>query len=442
VRLQPGVAFGAYTVLDEIGRGGMAVVYEAEHRGLQKRVALKVLHTLAEGAAQRFLREGMASARVHHEHIVDVHDTGVHEGTAYLVMERLQGESLAALLRREGPLDAGRVAELLLPVVSALAAAHDAGVVHRDVKPENIYLSRARRETVVPKLLDFGLARLHALDGEAQRLTGSAALVGTVTHLSPEQVLDPEAVSAASDQYALGVVLYECVTGRLPVQAASVFATLNAVLKGRYPKPRALVPALDPRLDALIVRAMAIAPADRYADVRALGAALLPLARDPVRAVWAREFDAPVAAPDAVADGLVVPMRSAPKRAVPLALVALVGGALALGLWGREPPPATTVTSPAPAARQPPQEASAPPPVAAAVAPAPTAAPAPFAALARPDSPAVAPTRPHPIRRAPAAVVRRPVAPTPSSVAAEPAGQGEGAGAGVPWMLRTQYGPR
>lgn len=191
MRLQPGVAFGAYTVLDEIGRGGMAVVYEAEHRGLQKRVALKVLHTLAEGAAQRFLREGMASARVPHEHIVDVHDTGVHDGTAYLVMERLLGESLASLMRREGRLDAGRVAELLLPVVSALAAAHDAGVVHRDVKPENIFLSCSRRETVVPKLLDFGLARLHVLDGDAQRLTGSAALVGTVTHLSPSRCSTP-----------------------------------------------------------------------------------------------------------------------------------------------------------------------------------------------------------------------------------------------------------
>ncbi|MBP6833745.1 MAG: serine/threonine protein kinase [Deltaproteobacteria bacterium] len=381
--LGPGVDFGAYTVLREIGRGGMAVVYEAEHRGLQKRVALKVLHTPVEPSEQRFLREGLAAARIHHEHIVEVHDTGILDGTAYLVMERLQGESLAAFVRREGPLDAARVADLLLPVVSALATAHDVGVVHRDIKPENIHLSRSRRGEVVPKVVDFGLARLNALDGDAQRLTGSAALVGTVTHMAPEQVLDPEAVSAASDQYALGVVMYECVTGQLPVKGPSVFATLSAILKGRFSRPVVHAPGLDPRLDDLIVRSMAREPGARFANLRALGAALLPLASAAAREAWSQEFGAP----STVSSELVAaPGRRANVGAgAALVLVALGGGALWFGLRRSATPRASTAASPASSARLP-----------APAVPASVAAPAPRVAVpgsgpvcaARPAAPA------------------------------------------------------
>jgi serine/threonine-protein kinase len=429
VVLGPGVEFGAYTVLREIGRGGMAVVYEAEHRGLQKRVALKVLHTPVGPAEQRFLREGLAAARIRHEHIVEVFDTGVHDGVAYLVMERLSGESLAALLRREGPLDGERAVDLLLPVVSALAAAHDVDVVHRDIKPENIHLSRSRRDEVVPKVVDFGLARLNTLDGDAQRLTGSAALLGTVTHLSPEQVLDPEAVSAASDQYALGVVMYECVTGRLPAQGASVFVTLNAILKARYAKPRAHAPALDPRLEDIIVRAMAREPRDRFASVRALGVALLPLASPAARSAWSREFgEAPAVTPPA----LSLPRRSPPARAWPVLLVALVAGAGWLGLRDRDAPHTTAVVSPA----RVPAASSAPPAAVLAPPAPPTASP--------PASPAA---RPNPPRRAPTTVARRPTTPTPPVVAppvapvvvAPPSAPPDASVAAAPWMLRTQY---
>lgn len=437
--LGPGVDFGAYTVLREIGRGGMAVVYEAEHRGLQKRVALKVLHTPVGPAEQRFLREGLAAARIHHEHIVEVFDTGVQDGVAYLVMERLQGESLAALLRREGPLDGERVVDLLLPVVSALAAAHDVGVVHRDIKPENIHLARSRRDEVVPKVVDFGLARLNALEGDAQRLTGSAALLGTVTHLSPEQVLDPEAVSAASDQYALGVVMYECVTGRLPAQGASVFVTLNAILKGRYAKPRAHAPALDPRLEDIIVRAMAREPRDRFASVRALGAALLPLASPAARSAWSREFgEAPAATPAPLSR----PRRSPPARAWPMLLVALVAGAAWLGLRPREAPRATATVSPA---RVPMAAATSPAAASpsAALPSTPRAATAPATAPSAPSSAA----RPLPPRRAPPSSARRPAAPAPPDiappmapvVAAQRPAAGDASVSPAPWMLRTEF---
>jgi serine/threonine-protein kinase len=432
VGLGPGVDFGAYTVLREIGRGGMAVVYEAEHKGLRKRVALKVLHTPADPSERRFLREGLAAARIRHEHIVEVHDTGIHEGTAYLVMERLEGESLAALVRREGPLDAGRVADLLLPVVSALAAAHDADVVHRDIKPENIHISRSRRDEAVPKVVDFGLARLTALEDDAQRLTGSAALVGTMTHMSPEQVLDPEAVSAASDQYALGVVMYECVTGRLPVQGASVFATLNAILKGRFARPVVHAPGLDPRLDDLIVRAMAREPVARFADLRALGAALLPLASAAARGAWSQEFGAP---PPASSEPVAAPRPRASVRAgSALVLVALVGGALWFGLRRSAAPRASAGAPPASSARLPapavPASVAAPATrVAVALAPS-AAAPAPV--------PSAPPARPPPARRAPSLQARRPVAPAPP-VAAQPSAPRDASAPAAPWLLRTTY---
>ena len=428
--LGPGVDFGAYVVLREIGRGGMAVVYEAEHRGLQKRVALKVLHTPVEPSEQRFLREGLAAARIHHEHIVEVHDTGILDGTAFLVMERLQGESLAAFIHREGPVDAERVADLLLPVVSALAAAHDVGVVHRDIKPENIHLSRSRRGEVVPKVVDCGLARLNALDGDAQRLTGSAALVGTVTHMSPEQVLDPEAVSAASDQYALGVVMYECVTGRLPVQGPSVFATLSAILKGRFARPAAHAPGLDPRLDDLIARAMAREPGARFASLRALGVALLPLASAAARDAWSREFGAPSAS-TASSEPVAAPGRRANVRAgAALALVALGGGALWFGLHRSDAPRPSAVTSPAsrPAVALAP---SSPPPASAPSASPPSAPP--------PESaPSAPPVRPPPPRLAPPLQVRRP-ATLAQPPAARPSLARDAAVSPAPWLLRTTY---
>ncbi|MBL8605038.1 MAG: serine/threonine protein kinase [Myxococcales bacterium] len=430
--LRVGASFGPYTVGEEIGRGGMAVVYEAEHRGLQKRVALKVLHSPDAPGEARFLREGLASSRVSHEHIVAVHDTGVVEGTAYLVMERLEGESLAALLRREGRLDAGRAVDLLMPVLSALSAAHGAGVLHRDLKPENLYLARSRRDAVVPKVLDFGLARLSALDADAARLTGSAALVGTLTHLAPEQVLDPSAASAASDQYALGVVLYECVTGQLPVQGRSVFATLNAVQRGRFPSPRSLVATLDPALDAIIVRAMARTPAARFDSVGALGAALLPFASAAVRAAWAPEFAPSGDAPER--DAAIT--RRPPRRARWQPAAALLGLCVALTGWvvvrrqrSARATPERVVTAPRPTLTAVVNASAAPaPPV---VAAAPNVAPSP--------APAPGPHASPPRRPGPAATPRRALAPVATGSIREGPNAPTQTAPTVPWMMRTQY---
>ncbi len=438
--LKAAETFGTYAVVREVGRGGMAVVYEAEHTGLRKRVALKVLHAPADEAVRRFLREGAAAARTRHEHIVEVHDAGVHEGTAYLVMELLEGESFAALLKREAPLPAERVADLLLPVVSALAAAHATGVVHRDVKPENLSLARSRRGEVAPKVVDFGIARLTALDGDAQRLTGSSALVGSIGYMSPEQVLNAETIGPPSDQYALGVVMFECVTGRLPLLKPSAFGTLNAILKGRVPRPSSFNPDVDPRLEALILRAMAREPDDRHPDLHALGAALFPLASPAAQAHWACEFGSPAAdeRPPTVVSRGARSLRVRFRALLALALLSLVGAVA----WLRPRAPARRVA---------PVVASAPPrasasvvsdrwvnaPVASAPAAPTRIEPAPQRPLASPPaqparqtgSPAPRGLRARGVRREPASASSpspAPSSPTPESPAA-------------PWLLRTTY---
>lgn len=312
--LIPGEVFGSYQIAREIGRGGMGAVYEAEHIHLRKRVAIKVL--LPERAtdattAQRFIREGEAASRIQHEHVVDVIDVGAQDGIFFLVMELLEGESLADLLERSVRLSCEEMVDIALPLIDALATAHEAGVIHRDIKPENIFLARGRRGRRVPKLVDFGISRIQTPDDpEVARLTSSMVLVGTPCYMAPESARGAKNSDARSDQYALGVVLYECITGVLPFERTSVFEMLSAILTERPTDPGALVPALDVRMEQVIQRAMSREPGDRFADMRAMGAALLPLASAACRAQWAAEFSG-----DAI-DLLVRPSDTTPRVAM------------------------------------------------------------------------------------------------------------------------------
>jgi serine/threonine protein kinase len=161
--LAPGTMLGRYEVRRQIGRGGMGAVYEAVHRDLKKRVALKVLSVALaanEEAKQRFLREGEAASRIRHPHVVDVTDVGTDGALTYLVMEFLEGEDLSRRISR-GALTTQEAADIMLPVLAGVGAAHDEGVIHRDLKPENIFLARARHSSAVqPKVLDFGVSKL------------------------------------------------------------------------------------------------------------------------------------------------------------------------------------------------------------------------------------------------------------------------------------------
>jgi serine/threonine-protein kinase len=309
--LAPGSMLGRYEIRGQLGRGGMGCVYEAVHRDLKKRVAVKVLSAALasnEEAKQRFLREGEAASRIRHPHVVDVTDVGTDGVLTYLVMEFLDGEDLSRRIGR-GPLTIQETANIMLPVLAGVAAAHDEGVVHRDLKPENIFLANVRhRSGVQPKVLDFGVSKL--TDPNAMALTGTAATFGTPFYIPPEQLRGARQADHRSDQYALGVVLYECVTGQRPFQGDNVFTVLRAIGDGDYPPPRAVRPDLPLAFEAIIVRAMRLDPADRFPSLRALGAALLPFAPDTARLLWAEMFasgeGAPVAPPPGI-DARVTP---------------------------------------------------------------------------------------------------------------------------------------
>jgi serine/threonine-protein kinase len=286
--LPPGMVLGRYEILRLIGRGGMGSVYEAVHRDLKKRVAIKtLLPGLAANAdaRARFLREGESASRIRHPHVVDITDVGVEGTTSYLVMEFLEGEDLAKLIARQGQLSLRQTADIMLPVVAAISAAHDMGVIHRDLKPENIFLSRSRIGGLHPKVLDFGISKVTG-DRSTMILTGTGATFGTTFYLPPEQLQGARQADAKSDQYALGTILYECVTGRRAFEGEVVYGVMKDIAEGRYLAPRAVRPDLPQEVEAIITRAMSLNPADRFASVKDLGAAFLGYASPNVRAVW------------------------------------------------------------------------------------------------------------------------------------------------------------
>jgi serine/threonine protein kinase len=273
----PPERLGQFRIVRELGHGGMGYVFEAEDEKLGRRVAVKVLAPeLARrpDAAARFLREARAAAAVEHENVVPILHIGEHGDVPYIVMPLLKGESLAERLKREGALPAAEVVRIGRDVAAGLGAAHARGLVHRDVKPANVWLDAAGRARV----LDFGLARLS--DG-ADGMTDPRALLGTPAYLAPEQ-LDARPVTPQSDLFSLGATLYECATGVKAFDGPSITAILNAVNTCRPKPPTELNPSLPPVLAALIEKLLKKDPIERPADAGALIAVLGPGAGTPV----------------------------------------------------------------------------------------------------------------------------------------------------------------
>jgi serine/threonine protein kinase len=288
-----GAPFGPYRIIDEIGRGGMGVVYRAEHTGLGREVALKTLRADLAGtaAAERFVREARSAARFgKHPHLVQVFDAGEVKGIPFIAMEYVKGRSLDEAVEKGGPLSEEELLPLGRKLAIALDHAHARGIVHRDIKPANVILDGSGE----PQIVDFGLAR----DMSRQsRISLTGAIIGTPAYMPPEQA-DPSRgqVDRRADVYALGATLYHAATGEEPFRARSIARTLMMVLTSD-PVPLHKVAPVSRALSAVIDKAMAKAPAQRYETALALAddlsrvmAAVRPRAPalGPTRRLWRR----------------------------------------------------------------------------------------------------------------------------------------------------------
>jgi len=276
---------GRYKIVRFIGQGGMGEVYEANDLELRQRVALKIVRpeiALDQQAIERFKREIRTAREVTHPNVCRIFDLGHHhrapsgDEVAFLTMEFLPGETLAERLRRTGRMSTAEALPLATQIAAGLAAAHAAGIVHRDLKADNIILvpSREGQQTTRAVVTDFGLARGGAAADRLTELSTPGRIAGTPAYMAPEQV-EGGTVTAASDIYSLGIVLYEIVTGALPFVGDTPISTAVKRLKEAPPPPRSLVPDLDSKWDAAILRCLERHPADRFASagdvVKALG---------------------------------------------------------------------------------------------------------------------------------------------------------------------------
>jgi serine/threonine protein kinase len=270
MKIGAGAQVGPYQIVEQVGRGGMATVFRAYQPALERMVAVKVLPEFLADDPQfreRFRREAVAIAKLRHPNILAVFDHGEFEGQPYIVTEFVEGGTFAAELGK--PIGLERARAVLEPIAAALDYAHQRGVLHRDVKPSNILIAKDG----TPVLGDFGLARMMATN---ERLTRLDAVVGTPEYMSPEQCASGE-TGPASDQYALGVVAFEALTGHPPFHAETPAAVMLAQLQSPLPPPRKVNPELPETVEGALIRALAKQPSDRFPDcstfVRTLAAA-------------------------------------------------------------------------------------------------------------------------------------------------------------------------
>jgi len=261
---------GPYRIVDEISRGGVGVVFRAVHETLQRPVAIKLLRAGREAdprTLERFATEARAVARLRHPHVISVHEVGQHALGPYLVMDLIEGESLGQRIRRQGALEPGVAARIAQRVADALAYAHGKGVLHRDVKPDNVLLDLDDN----PVLTDFGLARELDVDASNTRLTREGQLVGTPAYTPPEQLLGKtELIDARADVYALGATLYEMLTGDLPFPHTDTWALARAIVSDPPPPPSSKAPGIARDLDVICLECLEKDPQHRYPSAEAL----------------------------------------------------------------------------------------------------------------------------------------------------------------------------
>jgi serine/threonine-protein kinase len=279
--LVPGaIIAGRYRLERRLGEGGMGVVFRATHVVTRKPVALKFLkrrHGDDPSSVQRFLREARASCAVRHPSVVEVYDVlELDGGSPVMVMELLVGETLARRLKRQKSLSLPELARIMVDVCSAVGCAHSLGIVHRDLKPENIFVAETPAGPVV-KVLDFGIAKLTASEGDAAHTgvtTGTGALLGTPFYMSPEQLFGEKSINHQADIWALGVVLYEALSGVRPTQAENVGQIYKTVMTGAFVPLGDRAPHLPPDVLDLVSRMLSRDRTQRPADLREVQAVL------------------------------------------------------------------------------------------------------------------------------------------------------------------------
>ena len=366
---------GRYRIQSLLGRGGMGVVYGAIHELTQRRVALKLVDSEGAdlpGLRDRFLSEARTAAAVRHPNVVDMLDMGMHGGSPYLVMELLEGRPLDIVIKQKHPLSFEQILGWLFPIMGALVTLHEAGIVHRDIKPSNIFLSQSGRQPVVPKLLDFGLAR-GATDA---RLTRSGVVVGTPLYMAPEHAAGAH-VGPPADVWSMGVVLFESLSGAVPYTSTDRSVLAAQVLAGHVRPLRQARVDVPPAIAAAIDGALQRDLGTRHASMRAFAQALavaavasqIPVADNP-DALGLPEFltwkggAAYLPKPDGLGTTLELPSAtrkaqttastSRPRSRLAYGLLALTM-AIVLGVWlWRSSPSPALPASPLPEAARPP----------------------------------------------------------------------------------------
>jgi len=265
---------GRYEILQKLGEGGMGVVYKAMQTSVERIVALKILHphmTVNEEALKRFQREAKTTSKLRHVNSIHIYDFGVEDNLSFLVMEYIEGESLDDVIRKSGPLELPRFANIVRQVCYALAEAHDLGIVHRDLKPGNIYLSRKRDGSEEVKVLDFGIAKVVGEQQNVTRLTQTGMIIGTPQYMSPEQV-EGIPLDHRSDVYSLGIIMYELLTGETPFQAETPFQLLMKHVKEKPVPPRKFRPnlAIPEAVEKIVLKALEKDPAKRFQSISEL----------------------------------------------------------------------------------------------------------------------------------------------------------------------------
>ncbi|MDC0747586.1 serine/threonine-protein kinase [Polyangium mundeleinium] len=322
-----------YRVDRVLGSGGMGLVVAATHLTLRTRRAIKVMLLHGVGSplcVERFLREARALSELRSTHVARVYDVGRLPNEApFMVMEYLEGHTLLSRLAQRGPLPAEEAAVYALHACEALAEAHARGMVHRDLKPDNLFLTQAHDGSPCVKVLDFGVSKLLHDEGEGSARTTTGAIVGSPLYMSPEQINGAHDIDGRSDIWAMGVILFQLVTGECPFAGSNVLEILAQIANKKPPPPSALRKDLKAPLDAVILRCLEKDRALRYPDVVALARALAPLARaepDPPASLVARiervyatatkmASMSTVAVPKA--DTRYTPARAEPERGTP-----------------------------------------------------------------------------------------------------------------------------